>query len=139
MSYTTISTLIRQCLVLILVVAVLSWDSMPVPDPDGRYACDIYEFPSSYDERYKAISIYQQPDWNDVIVKAPIIKATWNEPNATLNYLLRFAPFIERLLPGNILPNGGWVIKVTVTQEEWNRLRMARQRKLEHLTRRYDW
>jgi len=52
-----ISTTVFQLLIASLLVIFLWWDSTPVPGPDGRIVCDIYEFPFAIEAKYKSVTI----------------------------------------------------------------------------------
>lgn len=118
---------------------LLGWDSTPVPGPDGRIVCEIYEFPYAYLQRYQAVSLYQTVPGKGTTVSetfiepplvdhAPLLKEISRDPIKPLQWLIATAPFIKDLLPKRYRYwiDGSTVIVVSVTLDEWKRLQSAR-------------
>ena len=108
----------------------LGLDSMPVPGPDGRIVCEVYEFPFIYDEHYHSISL--APSLGMIYVSlvdhAPILYAIPKEPIKALQWLLATAPFVKEVIPKRYHYRiySSRVMVISVTLDEWKRLQAVR-------------
>jgi len=137
MKWFRITSIGCQLAIFLTLVILLCWDSTPVPGPDGRVVCEVYEFPFAYRAPHRAITIFavqRRSDLADnaivaIVSNAPIVKTTWNEPIQAMKCLVTSVPFLNGILPNKLRYriDGGRVIEISLTLDEWKRLRATRR------------
>ena len=149
--------LIWQIITFAVVVIFLSWDSSPVPGPDGRVVVDLYEFSLQQNmESYRTVTIFGPPFDNELagvmpkeeanrlpqkdgdqlerkvlIAKVPVVKVIKRERNETLIWLSNYIPFMNQI-PTRFLyrAGGGWFMEVSLSMQQWKLLRALREKGL---------
>jgi len=142
MKWFRITSIVWQIVIFLSLVTLLNWDSTPVPGLDGRVICDLYEFPCVRQQEHGTVTIFETNgiialvrsyagnSFVPFICNAPIVKTSRIEPIPSLKWLVDTVPLFNDILPKRLRCriDGGWVIGVSLTLDEWKILNEKRRK-----------
>lgn len=133
-----LSPLTRQLIIFLLVLAIL-WHPGPIMEPDGRLLVEFADFfspgksapfaPGAYINIAQTINDQQTGFSRTFFILAaiPVAKATWKDPNQLYLWMNNYIP-LSRIISKNLRMEGGWILTLKMTPEDYDILQTARQR-----------
>ena len=127
----------RQLIIFLLLIAIL-WQDKPLVGPDGLMLIEFTDFPAGKLQSSLAegdyINICETIDNQSggsrtqfILAAVPLARATWREPNKAYLFIDMYIP-LRRIFPKRLRLDGGWILVLKLTPEEYEILLAARQR-----------
>jgi len=134
-------TITRQFVIMVMLVTFLWWDSKPVAGPDGKIVCEFTDFPVRFDHHFsvgQVISIHEirQEDQKGenvtyihrVLNAATIDNVLWRATDRRVQKVANYFPWLYQILPSRFRFEGVWVLKLSLSSEQWEVFHAAQRR-----------